>query len=69
VPQPGQEGKGQQESGWKKLMIEAARTSETLVNFYLTTRRNIPEDWHLRIIALFTVTMKWDTPSGKTGSQ
>jgi hypothetical protein len=25
------------------LMMEAARTSETSVNFYQTTRRNIPE--------------------------
>jgi hypothetical protein len=30
------------------LMIEAARTSETLVNFYQTTRRYNPEDSHLR---------------------
>jgi hypothetical protein len=29
-------------------MTEAARTSETLVNFYQTTRRNNPEDSHLR---------------------
>jgi hypothetical protein len=29
------------------LMMEAARTSETLVNFYQTTRRNNPEDSHL----------------------
>jgi hypothetical protein len=29
------------------LMIEAASTSETLVNFYLTTRRNNSEDSHL----------------------
>jgi hypothetical protein len=28
-------------------MIEAARTSETLVNFYQTTRRYNPEDSHL----------------------
>jgi hypothetical protein len=27
--------------------MEAARTSETLVNFYLTTRRYNPEDSHL----------------------
>jgi hypothetical protein len=27
-------------------MMEAAGTSETLVNFYLTTWRNIPEDSH-----------------------
>jgi hypothetical protein len=31
------------------LMMEAARTSETLVNFYQTTRRYNPEDRHLRI--------------------
>jgi hypothetical protein len=31
------------------LMIEAARTSETSVNFCETTRRNIPEDRRLRI--------------------
>jgi hypothetical protein len=29
------------------LMIEVARTSETLVNFYQTTRRYNPEDSHL----------------------
>jgi hypothetical protein len=29
------------------LMMEAARTSETLVNFYQTTRRYSPEDSHL----------------------
>jgi hypothetical protein len=29
-------------------MMEAARTSETLVNFYQTTRRYKPEDSHLR---------------------
>jgi hypothetical protein len=29
-------------------MMEAARTSETLVNFYQTTRRYNPEDSHLR---------------------
>jgi hypothetical protein len=28
------------------LMMEALRTSETSVNFYETTRRNIPEDSH-----------------------
>jgi hypothetical protein len=31
------------------LMMEAARTSETLVNFYQTTRRNNPQDSHIRI--------------------
>jgi hypothetical protein len=30
------------------LMMEAARTSETLVNFHQTTRRYNPEDSHLR---------------------
>jgi hypothetical protein len=29
------------------LMMEAASTSETWVNFYQTTRRNNPEDSHL----------------------
>jgi hypothetical protein len=29
------------------LMMEAAKTSETSVNFYQTTRRNILEDSHL----------------------
>jgi hypothetical protein len=29
------------------LMMEAARTSETLVNFYQTRRRFNPEDSHL----------------------
>jgi hypothetical protein len=28
------------------LMVEAVSTSETSVNFYETTRRNIPEDLH-----------------------
>jgi hypothetical protein len=32
------------------LMMEAASTSETLVNFYQTTRRNIPEDSHLHFV-------------------
>jgi hypothetical protein len=30
-------------------MMEAVNTSETSVNFYETTRRNIPEDSHLHI--------------------
>jgi hypothetical protein len=30
------------------LMMEAASTSETSVNFYQTTRRNNPEDSHLQ---------------------
>jgi hypothetical protein len=32
------------------LMMEAARTSETLVNFYQTARRYNPEDSHLRCL-------------------
>jgi hypothetical protein len=38
------------EDGWSKiaLMMEAARTSETLVNVYQTTRRYNPEDGLLR---------------------
>jgi hypothetical protein len=31
----------------KTLMMETARTSETSVNVYQTTRCNIPEDSHL----------------------
>jgi hypothetical protein len=31
------------------LTMEAARTSETLINFYKTTRRYNPEDSHLLI--------------------
>jgi hypothetical protein len=31
------------------LMVEAVTPSETSVNFYQTTRRNIPEDSHLHI--------------------
>jgi hypothetical protein len=31
------------------LMMEAASPSEISVNFYQTTRRNIPEDSHLHI--------------------
>jgi hypothetical protein len=34
--------------GCSALMMEAARTSETLVNFYQTTRRYNPEDNPLR---------------------
>jgi hypothetical protein len=36
-------------------MMEAARISETLVNFYQTTRRYNPEDSHLLIIVNFGV--------------
>jgi hypothetical protein len=48
-------GKERHEDGWLlgcctmriALMMEAANTSETLVNFYQTTRRNNPQDSHL----------------------
>jgi hypothetical protein len=39
------------------LMMEEARTSETLVNFYQTTRRYNPEDSHLRTQILFSFTV------------
>jgi hypothetical protein len=35
------------------LMMEAARTSETSLNFYQTTRRYNPEDSHLHSLDLF----------------
>jgi hypothetical protein len=38
------------------LMMAAARTSETLVNFYQTTRRYNPEDKHLPV-TLFSRTI------------
>jgi hypothetical protein len=34
------------------LMMEAARTSETLVNFYQTTRCYNPEDSNLQVVIL-----------------
>jgi hypothetical protein len=33
--------------GLVALMMESASTSKTSVNFYQTTRRNIPEDIHV----------------------
>jgi hypothetical protein len=36
------------------LMMEAARTSETLVNFYQTTRHYNPEDSHLDPLPVIT---------------
>jgi hypothetical protein len=35
-----------------RAMMEATRTSKTLVNFYQTTRRNNPEDSHLYSVLL-----------------
>jgi hypothetical protein len=46
------------------LMMEASRTSETSVNFYQTTRHNIPEDSHLhtrRHADLKSQTLKFGT--------
>jgi hypothetical protein len=36
---------------WVALMMEAARSSETLVNFYQTTRRYNLEDSHLHFLS------------------
>jgi hypothetical protein len=51
------------------LMMEAASTSETSVNFYQTTRRNNPEDSHLQEIPCFFSTparpCSHDPPAGK----
>jgi hypothetical protein len=42
------------------LMMEAASTSETLVNFYQTTRHNNPEASHLKTIAVHTeLQLEW----------
>jgi hypothetical protein len=35
------------------VMMEAARTSETLVNFHQITRRYSPEDSHLQLVLSF----------------
>jgi hypothetical protein len=42
---------------FEALMMEAARTSETLVNFYQTTRRYNPEDSHLHYLKLYRQTL------------
>jgi hypothetical protein len=34
-------------------MMETARTSETMVNFYQTRRRYNPEDSHLDLVTIF----------------
>jgi phage tail sheath gpL-like len=34
-------------------VLKAASTSETLVNFYQTTRYNIPEDSYLQVKTIF----------------
>jgi hypothetical protein len=45
------------------LMMEAASTSETLVNFYQTTRLNIPEDCHLQGIFVLRFSLKRTLPT------
>jgi hypothetical protein len=37
----------------RALTMEAISTSVTSVNFYQTTRRNIPEDSHLHLVIAF----------------
>jgi hypothetical protein len=39
-------------------MMEAARTSETLVNLYQTTRCYNPEDSHLQVICIIATAYK-----------
>jgi hypothetical protein len=47
------------------LMMEAARTCETMVNFYQTTRRYDPEDSHLHLISSSVVSPNFSgIPSG-----
>jgi hypothetical protein len=43
-------------------MMEAVSTSETSVNFYLITRRNIPEDSHIQHVSwlkVWSVCQNW----------
>jgi hypothetical protein len=39
---------------WVTLMIEAESTSETSLNFYQTTRLNIPEDSHIQDLIMLS---------------
>jgi hypothetical protein len=39
------------------LMMEAASTSETSVNFYQITRRNNPQDSHLNDLTLIVISI------------
>jgi hypothetical protein len=41
------------------LIMEAASTSETSVNFYQTTRRNNPEDSHLQNMCFITYVIRF----------
>jgi hypothetical protein len=43
------------------LTMEAASTSETSVNFYQTTRRNNPEDNHLKTLHVSITKISWLT--------
>jgi hypothetical protein len=40
------------------LMMETVSASETSVNFYETTRRNVPEDRHLHLKAKVVILTK-----------
>jgi hypothetical protein len=44
------------------LMMEVARTSETLVNFYQTTRRYNPEEAIFVLTAVRTSNLTYKTP-------
>jgi hypothetical protein len=46
------------------LQMEAVSTSETSVNFYQTTRRNIPEDSHLHTRRCENLKSHGNEPSG-----
>jgi hypothetical protein len=51
------------------LIMEAARTSETLVNFYQTTQRYNPEDSHLHLEDVFGKTTQHGTTKyGRSGN-
>jgi hypothetical protein len=49
------------------MMMEAAGTSETSVNFYQTTRRNNPEDNHLNEVDFWSLFLKMESHNLKTG--
>jgi hypothetical protein len=55
------------------LMMEAVNTSETLVSYWVTTRRNIPNDCHLQchllittVVHFFSYDVRWDTQQPTT---
>jgi hypothetical protein len=49
--------------GQNALMMEAARTSEMLINFYQTTRRYNPEDSHLHSTNCPLLPLFFETPN------